>query len=129
MSALRQPCVRLVSAMCGPCVCLESALAAPPNLVHVSAICALWPRLQTLSALLLCLLPVCPLCARSLSAMCSLFASSGHVSSPLDFVRSWPPVGQGRGIIKYIFSACLLVTFLGIHFGFTNSAFASAPYA
>ena len=66
---------RSLSATCPPCdsasaivclvrlVSLESAFSPPPNLAsvrppclrHVSAVCPLWPRLQTLSA-------VCPLC-------------------------------------------------------------------
>ena len=80
----------LIYTMCPPCDRLVSAtcplLAAPPNLVR-----------------LLCLPHVCASCVRHVSALCppcarSLPAQVHHVSWPLDFVRSWPAVGQGHGI-------------------------------
>ena len=74
--SLSAPCVRHVSAMCPPCVCLESALAAPPALVPHVPLC-----LSLVSAL--CVFTMCPPCARSLAAQIH------HVSSSLDFVRSW----------------------------------------
>ena len=69
VSAMCPPRVRHVSASCPPCVCLKPAVATSPNFLrHVSivsafcpALCPLWPRLQTLSAM-------CPPCL--LSAMC-----------------------------------------------------------
>ena len=64
------PCVRHMSAPAFA-ICLESPLAAPPNFVrHVSAL----PFVHHVPAKALAL--------------------------PLDFARSWPAVGQGRGIIR-----------------------------
>ena len=105
------PCLQALSAMC------------PPRVSHVSALCPLSPlspRLQTLPAICLPYLrlvsAMCPPCVRSL-------AQVHHAPSPLDFVRSWPAVGQGRGIMKYkilspqcatrILHACLSVSHLG----------------
>ena len=93
LSALCPPCVRHVSALCPPCVHLESASAAPPNLVrHMSAMCPLC-------------VTVWPPCVRHASALCPPLSTTGPPCfllkpPPLDFVRSWPAVGQGRGIIK-----------------------------
>ena len=108
---------RSLSAMCPPCVHLESTLAAPPNFVHhVSAMCL--ARVRLVSALAASLnfvhhvsAGLCPPCVRLVATRPSLV---GHVSTlpfahhvstkalalPLDFARSWPAVGQGRGIIR-----------------------------
>ena len=83
-----------------PCVRLRlncALLAAPPNLV------------RTCPHLSVCFGPASKPCLPSVL----------HVSA------SWPAVGQDRGIMKYsqhcatrrVYIACLLVSFLGIHFG------------
>ena len=76
------PCFRRVPAMAKPC---------PP---FVSASCVSTTCVRHVPAL-------CPPCARSLPAQVH------HVSSPLDFVRSWPAVGQGRDIVKKNFVPAL----------------------
>ena len=164
-----------MSGMCPPCVRL------------VSALCPLWPHLQTLSALsaLSLLWPaskpcpplsrICRPCVRLLFALCppcprlsapfSGFDRHGsamrppcvrHVSAPL-FVSIGPPcVRSSHGLASgpcpllaccgacravassgnffltghhcathRVYIACPLVSFLGIHFGSPNSAFAS----
>ena len=92
-SELCLPCVCLVSTLCPPCVHLEPALK-----LHFQtfmsrscfpALCPLWFRLQTLSAM-------CPPCI--LSTMCHVSAKTLALS--LDCARSWPAVGQGRGISR-----------------------------
>ena len=107
--------VRHVSAM--PCVRLGSALAGSPNFVRPAmsrpvstlrpALCPLWRRLQTLSAM-------CP---------------------PFPFISASPAIRQGRGIIKQIRSlhcatpqnlCCMLAGQFPSYnyFGSPNSAFA-----
>ena len=128
------PCVRLVSAMCLPCVCLQT-LYCTPFVRHVTALSP--PRVRFGRASkpfspcvrLLCLPRVCPPCVRSLPAQIQIVLASGLC--PLVAccrARSW------QYEVKYcathhVYIACPLVRFLGIHFGSTNSAFASAPYA
>ena len=76
------------------------ALAASPELVSlVSAMSPLRPCLQTLSAMCPLFVRRCPLCAGSLSAQV-YHGSAQALAFALNFVRSWPAVGQGRGIIK-----------------------------
>ena len=85
------PYVRLVSALCPPWFRFGRVSKLCPHRVrHVSAfaLSLLWPRLQISSAIrplvsVLCVFTMCSPCARSLAAQVH------HVSSPLDFVRSW----------------------------------------
>ena len=120
-----KPCPHVLFAMCPPCVCLECALAAPPNL---SALC-----LPLVFAL--CVSTMCPPCVRSLSPMCPLFVN------PRLWTLSARGLLWGRAMASSskilsrhcathsVYIACPLVSFLGIHFGSPNSAFANAPYA
>ena len=96
LSALCPPWVRL-AALVRSCVCLVCvhhvlAWCLPPNLARQCT-----PYVRHVPATR----HVCPPCA-----MCPLFVRHmpalyhHHVSSPLDFVRSWPAVGQGHGIMK-----------------------------
>ena len=84
------PHPRSLSAMCPLYVLLASPLSA------------VWAWLQ-----IGCVSALCPVCVRRLSPLCPcppcdrfLSAQVRHVSSPLDFVCSWPAVGQSRGIMK-----------------------------
>ena len=120
---------RHVSATCLPCVCLvsrlESALAAPPKPcppcvrrvtdLRQPWMCPPWVRFGRGSK-------PCPPCVRRVTDlrqpwMCPPWVRFGRGSKPclsakalallLDFVRSWPAVGQGRGIIRQSFFAPL----------------------
>ena len=135
-SAMRRPCDRF-GRVCPLSVRLEPAL---PRLHHVSALCPAWCLLWVLFRR--------NLAARSLPAVVrhdNVLVSSGPpcVQCPL---KPWPCLwtALGAGLWQrevkffltiaqptrwYFFS---LVSFLGIHFGYpnsANSAFASAPYA
>ena len=106
------PCVRHVSALCPPCV---------RPCVHFGG------------------------CASKPCRPCAHLAFVHHVSAkalalPLDFAHSWPAVGQGRGTIRQNSFAplrnprCLYCMPAGrfpsyLHFGWPDSACASAPYA
>ena len=119
MFSLRPPCVR-------PCLRVESALAAPPNFVRhvlamrpspktlsatcvpcwpVSALCPLWPRLQTLSAMW---------------PPCHLSTSPLKPALPLDFVGSQPAVASSAEFFCHncathsVYMACPLTSFLHI---------------
>ena len=116
------PLVRLVSALCCwpnlaiTLICHVSGMCrpsafSPPCVFHVSAMCplkALSPfsefERHTSGMCLPCVLHVAVLCP-FFAAMCPLFVSASPplkpLASPLDFVRSWPAVGQGRGIMKF----------------------------
>ena len=109
------PPVNIVSGCCSPLNCLVSAIMSA---VHPSVSAFLRrkkagrdpcvrhcpPRVCFGRASKPCPPPVSASCvSRHVSALClprarSLPAQVHHVSSPLDFVRSWPAAGQGHGI-------------------------------
>ena len=99
-SALRPPCVQLVSALC-----------APPNQVRLCPPCIrlrpLWPRLQTLC------LPCCPLsppCVRSLSSLSSFCPLVVLALSALCRPLSGSMVfGFGRAFVSSVFAAWSLL--------------------
>ena len=134
VSALYQPCVGLVAAL----AVFVRLVSAVSSLSHVSAMClpCAPPGVCFESSFAATLPPaLCPPCACQLrSTMCPVSAQA--LALPLDFVRSWGRVVAAwsknsfsplRSLHVYI--ACALISFVGIHFGYPNSAFASAPYA
>ena len=96
LSALRQPCVRLVPARLQVSPSRRISTLCPPCVRLVSAVWPPWVCFGGASK------PHPP--ARSLSGVVRhafVSVSTGPLKPwPLDFVRSWPAVGQGHGVIK-----------------------------